>query len=148
MCIIPFCLCGNLRERAAFMTFDERNFRNFLAAGETFTEDASPVGFHADGSQCFTKGCARGGIPWQNIQKHNAMERAQMKFDFGGKAKEKADDDADRLDAKMRGLSERALGDFLREHEGDTESAEYKACEREIKRREKAWRDAYERRNG
>lgn len=119
-----------------------RDFRDFLKSGADVA-DAAPVGVHTDGTPCYTNGCSRGGIPWKNILKHNAMEKAQMKFDFSGKAKEQGPKAEHPIDLKR--LSEEELKDYMHKHEDAPESPEFKAFLAEIDRREKIYRDDWER---
>lgn len=99
--------------------------------------DAAPVGRHADGSPCYTPGCSRGGIPWANIQKHNAKERAQMKLDFDGK-QQKENTEQEKiaeLAKRLSALPDEKLADYLHAHDEDESTIEFKACMAEVNRR-------------
>lgn len=117
------------------MNFKKR-LRTYLSTGEIVAQDAAPVGRHPDGSPCYTQGCSRGGIPWANIQKHNAREKAQMKFDFEGKQKEKTEQEKiAELAKKLSALPDEKLADYLHAHDDDESTIEFKACMAEVNRR-------------
>lgn len=128
---------------------DRRRFASYLETGEyeeLDAHDAKPVGHHADGTPCYTPRCAKGGIPWKNIVKHNARERAQMKFDFSGKGNRPGEGGGsqDDLAQKLRRMPEAEFRKFFREHDtGEYDTPEWKAIEAERDRREDEWHKWY-----